>query len=68
MRFLPITFDGIEIEQWGWPQCASLDEPHRPIRNMTYQGHDVILTFQGQHAYVSTRLNERNMMAFELFR
>ena len=25
MRFLPIPFDRIEIEQWGWFQCVSLN-------------------------------------------
>ena len=36
IRFLPLTFDRIEIEQWGWSQCVSLAQTHRLICNMTY--------------------------------
>ena len=41
MSFLTLTFDRIEIDQWGWSQCISLAETHRLICNMTYLGHDV---------------------------
>ena len=41
MRVLPLTFDRIEIEQYGWFQCISLAEMHRLICNMACLGHDV---------------------------
>ena len=34
--FLPITFDRIEIERWGWSEYVSLAHTHRVISNMTY--------------------------------
>ena len=37
--FLPLTFDRIQLEHWGWSQCVSLAETHRQICNMTYLGH-----------------------------
>ena len=57
------------------PMCF-VAETHRLIYNMTYQGHNVSLTrgqiltfiFQGQNAYVATRLDKRNTMTFEIFR
>ena len=36
MRFLPLTSDGIEIEQCGWAQCVSLAETHRLICSVTW--------------------------------
>ena len=36
IRFLPLTFDRIEIERWRWSQCVSLAQTHRLICNMTY--------------------------------
>ena len=36
IRFLPLTFDRMEIERWGWFQCISLARTHRLICNMTY--------------------------------
>ena len=33
---LPLTFDRIEIERWGWPQCVSFAHQHRLICNMNY--------------------------------
>ena len=41
MRFLPLIFDRIELEQCGWSQCIPLAETHRLICNMAYPGHDV---------------------------
>ena len=41
MRFLPLNFDRIEIEQCGWSQYIPLAETHRLICNRTYLGHDV---------------------------
>ena len=41
MRLLLITFNRIEIEQWGWPQCVSLVDAHQLICYMTYLGHHV---------------------------
>ena len=32
---LPLTFDRIEIERWGRPQCVSVAQTHRLICNMT---------------------------------
>ena len=40
---MPVTFDRIQIEQWGWSQCAFLTQTHRLMCNVTYQGHDVAL-------------------------
>ena len=80
MRFLPLTFDRIEVEQCGWSQCVSHAETHRLVCNMTYLGHDVTSSdldlrsnfdldfFQGQNAYISTRLDEWNTVESELFR
>ena len=34
--FLPLPFDRIEIEHWGWFQYASLAQTHRLICNMMY--------------------------------
>ena len=36
IRFLPLTFDRIEVESWGWSQCVSLAQTHLLICNMTY--------------------------------
>ena len=41
MRFLPIRFDRIEIEQWGWIQYVSLAKAYQMICSMTYRGHHV---------------------------
>ena len=43
MRFLPLTFNGIEIEQWVWSRCVSIAETHRLICSMTYLTHQVDL-------------------------
>ena len=44
IRFLPLTFDRIEIERWGWSQCVSLAQTHRLICNMTYLARHVTKT------------------------
>ena len=36
IRFLPLSFDRIEIERWGWSQCVSLAQTTRLIFNMIY--------------------------------
>ena len=36
IRFLPLTFDRIKIERWGWTQYVPLAQTHRLICNMTY--------------------------------
>ena len=36
IRVLPLFFDRIEIERWGWSQCVSLAQTHRMICSMTY--------------------------------
>ena len=77
IRVLPVAFDRLDMEQLAWSQCVFfLAVTHRLKCNMTYQGHDVSLTrdqiltftFQGQNAYVATRVDKRNTMTFELFR
>ena len=41
--FLPLIFDRIEIDQWGWVQCVSLAETHQLIYNRAYRvtSHDL---------------------------
>ena len=34
--FLPLTFDRLEIERWGWSKYVSIVQTHRLICNMTY--------------------------------
>ena len=36
IRFLPLTFDRIEIMRWGWSQYVSIEQTHRLICNITY--------------------------------
>ena len=77
-RFDPITCPSCHLRSFDF-KSVFLVETHRMICNMTYLGHDVtssdldlgqILasTSQGQHAYISTHLDERNTMEAELFR
>ena len=41
IRLLPLTFDRIEIEHWGWSQCVSLAQTHRLICNLTFLTSDL---------------------------
>ena len=77
--FSSITPHRIEVETWARCHCVCLVKTHRSICNMTYlghlsgqvispdQGHIFKLTFRGQDAYVSMRLDERNTMVFRVF-
>ena len=77
--FLLIIHDWKELQTWAGLHCVRVVKTHRLIRNMTYLGQQVTssdfdlwsnfdLTFQGQHVYVSTRLDERYTMVAELCR
>ena len=41
IRFLPSTFDRVEIEQWGWYICVSLAKTQRLTSDIAYLGHQV---------------------------
>ena len=76
--FLLITFDRNELETWGWSHSVRLVKADRLIRNMTYFGHTVTLTWRVPRSnfkfglsrikrYRSIRLDERNTMVSSLF-
>ena len=66
MHFLPLIFNRIEVEHWGWSQYVSLAETHRLICNMIYLGYYV--TFRDLDLRSHFDLERVNKQCFEATR
>ena len=78
IRFLPLTFDRIEIVSWEWSQPVFFSQRridwyaiwptlHNKWRHVTLTwGQVLTLTFLGQHVHISKRSDERKTMVPKL--